>query len=276
MLRLRQHTGELAEMTGVLRPDAARGRLQWGVKGKFVMEPAAAPAAPAAAPVAAAAAAFEAALWEALPGLQDSTSQPVAVEEEQEAVVAALQGLWSNSSDQSEVYKVDGLEVTRSKAGGVESRSFRLRWNPTSRRLEWGVGKYALQPPAHGPMDAAVWLPSDGQGRGFTWHRLRLLGGAAAGAETAGAAASGTTVAAAGVGRGPLPAGPMPPRAATALIQPPHAAAALIQPQAQQRPPLRQAPRPPARPPPPHVVVQHQLSQQAAAAAGPARRHAPY
>ena len=48
-------------------------------------------------------------------------------------------------------------------------------WNQVNleRCLEWGSGKYYLQPPESLPMMEAVWLACDG-GRGFAWRRSNV------------------------------------------------------------------------------------------------------
>eukprot|EP00931_Biecheleriopsis_adriatica_P014620 TRINITY_DN11656_c0_g1_i1.p1 TRINITY_DN11656_c0_g1~~TRINITY_DN11656_c0_g1_i1.p1 ORF type:complete len:840 (-),score=179.11 TRINITY_DN11656_c0_g1_i1:47-2539(-) len=104
-----------------------------------------------------------------------STEVPQLPAEDARTVVTALQGLWASMKFASEAYKVQGLDVVRTKSqeGGIaERRNFSLRWNAELRRLEWGSGKYILQPPEQLPMDRAIWLASDGVGRGFAWRRL--------------------------------------------------------------------------------------------------------
>ncbi|CAE7438487.1 unnamed protein product, partial [Symbiodinium necroappetens] len=64
-------------------------------------------------------------------------------------VVSALQGHWESQRDSSETYVVHGLDVVRHQRqrSGVQRRPFSLRWNVTKQCLEWGSGKYFLQPP---------------------------------------------------------------------------------------------------------------------------------
>ena len=107
-------------------------------------------------------------------------------------VTSALQGSWVNILDNTETYQVTGLSVARRKAnrrafhmrgqsqGGrkanrwaiMETRTFHMRWNATFHRIQWGMGKYYLQMPMAVPMQAAIWLSSDGRSRGFSWSRL--------------------------------------------------------------------------------------------------------
>ena len=101
-------------------------------------------------------------------------------------VVSALQGVWESQRDSSELYFVQGLDVVRQQksSGGVQKRPFSLRWSAGKRCLEWGSGKYFLQPPSSLPMMEAVWLASDG-GRGFAWRRS-AKGGPAKGGKSKG------------------------------------------------------------------------------------------
>ncbi|CAK0904088.1 unnamed protein product [Prorocentrum cordatum] len=133
-------------------------------------------------------------------------------------VVAAIQGHWLNSADSTESYRVCGLDVARHKASRMEVRTFRLRWNAASRRIEWGLGKYFLQPPTSAAMPRAVWTPSDGRGRGFSWTRA----GGRAGEPPVAPTASGLGPAAlsplglVSTQRPPAPPPPPPPSAAAA------------------------------------------------------------
>lgn len=92
--------------------------------------------------------------------------------------LTALQGFWESQRDSSETYSVKGMDVTRHQRqgnGGVQRRPYSLRWNTSKRCLEWGSGKYYLQPPESLPMMEAVWLACDG-GRGFAWRRSNVGG----------------------------------------------------------------------------------------------------
>jgi len=96
-----------------------------------------------------------------------------AVPEQDKHIVAvnALQGLWANKEQSSEVYEVRGLEVSRTQEGGVP-RTFQLHWNAERCRVEWGIGRYELIPPSmDAPLQEVAWQPLDG-GRGFVWRRL--------------------------------------------------------------------------------------------------------
>ncbi|CAE7695066.1 fhkD [Symbiodinium sp. CCMP2456] len=109
---------------------------------------------------------------------QAKPSQPSPEAEGARFVVSALQGHWESQRDSSETYVVHGLDVVRHQRqrSGVQRRPFSLRWNVTKQCLEWGSGKYFLQPPTSLPMDEAVWLASAG-GPGFAWRRVPGKGG---------------------------------------------------------------------------------------------------
>lgn len=178
-----------------------------------------------------------------------------AVREDEDMVTAAIQGRWMNWENVNEVYHVRGLTVVRTRMESGDSHTFHLRWNAVQHRMEWGVGKYVLQPPSSAPMLGAVrkpearefklvWEAMDGSGKDFSWHRLPDLPCAVSpcglrGSATGAATAEGAVKV---VPAKPLPMMPPPGSAAKAAAGTP-------------------GPRPP-KPPSPHLgAVQSQREQ---------------
>jgi hypothetical protein len=110
------------------------------------------------------------------PGASPKSSALVPRLPRESEVVAALQGSWVNILDKKETIKVSSLSYQqRTDTGGEakHAKTIKLRWNPEFHQVEWVSGKYylQLQDGAMVPMQVAVWMPSEGTGRGFSWRR---------------------------------------------------------------------------------------------------------